>query len=194
MKKTFIILFMLVAVYQADAEVVYTQRYQDTSQAWRDIGNRTIWPWQYNLEISPGNGPIGQIPEGFYPMMELSILSDGNFGWSSWSGMLLMDNFFDNTNWYGALLGDTFFAQNDLSGADFRNAFSWGDAEFAYNYYYEGNPPLFDPGYTYTDDEIYMVGNTGGSGPNIPEPATFMIGVIAAFALLRRKNRLDKKK
>tara|TARA_R110002074_G_scaffold284243_1_gene455909 strand:+ start:325 stop:918 length:594 start_codon:yes stop_codon:yes gene_type:complete len=197
MKKIFIILFMFAVVCQADAEVVYIQRYQDTDMEWRDIGNRTAWPWQYNLEIAPGVNVEAQIPTTSYSIMELSILSEGNFGWTAWTGMLLMDNFLDNTNWYSALLGDVYFAQNDLSGADFRNAFNWGNTEFAYNYYWEGNPPLFDPGYTYTDDEIYMVSAGGGNGGNpTPEPssvAVFVVGIVA-LALIYRKRTLDKKK
>jgi len=197
MKKIFIVLFMFAFVCQADAEIAHTRIYQDTSMEWRDVGNRTIWPWDYSLEIGLTSNVVGQIPEGFYPMMELSILSEGNFGWSSWTGMMLMDNFFDNTNWYGALLGDAWFIQNDLSGADFRNAFNWGDTEFSYNYYWEGNPPLFDPGYTYTDDEIYMVSAGGGSpGPSAPEPSSVALSVvgIVALALIYRKRKLDKKK
>ena len=93
MKKIFIILFMFAVVCQADAEVVYIQRYQDTDMEWRDIGNRTAWPWQYNLEIAPGVNVEAQIPTTSYSIMELSILSEGNFGWTAWTGMLLMDNF-----------------------------------------------------------------------------------------------------
>jgi len=201
MKKTFIILFMLVAVNQADAELVHTRIYQDTSMEWRDVGNRTIWPWDYSLEIGLTSNVVGQIPDSVYKGMQLSILSNGNFGWTNWTGMMLMDIFFDNTNWYGALLGDTYFAQNDLSGADFRGAklsqTGMWDAEFSWNYYYEGNPPLFDPGYTYTDDEIYMVSAGGGNGGNpTPEPSSvafIMVGVVA-LALIYRKRKLDKKK
>ena len=133
MKKIFIILFMFANVCHVDAEIAHTRRYQDTSMSWRDVGNRTAWPWQYSLEIAPGRNVVGQIPPDFYSMMDLSILSNGNFGWTDWTGMLLMDNFFDNSNWYASLLGDTFFAQNDLSGADFRGRI--GEPEFAYNYY-----------------------------------------------------------
>ena len=201
MKRIFIILFMLAAVNQADAEIAHTRIYQDTSMEWRDVGNRTIWPWDYSLEIGLSSNVVGQIPDSFYKGMQLSILSNGNFGWTNWTGMMLMDNFFDNTNWYGALLGDTYFTQNDLSGADFRGAKlsqdgMW-DAEFSYNYYWEGNPPMFPPGYTYTDNEIYMVSPGGGNGGNpTPEPssiALYVVGIVA-LALIYRKRKLDKKK
>ena len=197
MKKIFIILFMIAAVNQADAEVAYTRIYQDTDGVWQDVGNRTAYHWDYSLEIGPGISIVDQIPEGLTQGIQLSILSNGNFSHSGWTGMWLMDNFFDNTVWYNALLGDTWFMQNDLSGADFRNAFNWGDTEFSYNYYWEGNPPLFDPGYTYTDDEIYMVSAGGGNGGNpTPEPssiALYVVGIVA-LALIYRKRKLDKKK
>ena len=195
MKKIFIILFMIAAVNQADAEVAYTRIYQDTDGVWQDVGNRTAYHWDYSLEIGPGISIVDQIPEGLTQGIQLSILSNGNFSHSGWTGMWLMDNFFDNTVWYNALLGDTWFMQNDLSGADFRNAFNWGDTEFSWNYYYEGNPPLFDPGYTYTDEEIYMVSSGGGNGGNpTPEPSSiafFVVGIVS-LALIYRKRKLDK--
>ncbi len=202
MKRIFIILFMLAAVNQADAEIAHTRIYQDTSMEWRDVGNRTIWPWDYSLEIGLSSNVVGQIPDSFYKGMQLSILSNGNFGWTNWTGMMLMDNFFDNTNWYGALLGDTYFTQNDLSGADFRGAklsqTGMWDAEFYYNYYYEGNPPLFAPSYTYTDEQIFMIPAEGGGsqGPSAPEPSSVALSVagIVALSLIHRKRKLDKKK
>jgi hypothetical protein len=204
MKKIIITLFLLSFTFEANAELIHTRRYLDKEMVWQDVGNRRnelFFPWEYSMEIGLNSDVVGQIPDSFYKGMQLSILSNGNFGWTKWTGMLLMDNFFDNTNWYGALLGDTYFFQNDLSGADFRGAKlsqdgMW-DAEFSYNYYWEGNPPMFPPGYRYTDENIYMVSPGGGNGGNpTPEPSSvafFVVGIVT-LSLVYRKRKLDKKK